>query len=74
MATKNNYVTYDLYEQKRETFLQEAEGNHMLRRAGLTQPNILASFGHHAAGWFGRLLVALGRRLEQMGCARQSPC
>jgi hypothetical protein len=74
VSRKSNYVTYDLYEQKRETFLQEAEGNHILRRAGLIQPNILAGFGHRAAGWFGRTFVSLGRRFEQMECAGQSPC
>lgn len=74
MPRKSNYTTFEPYELRRENFLNEAEGNHMLRRSGVTTPLFLLLFGQRAAGWFGRLLVSLGRRLEQLECAGQSTC
>ena len=56
-------------EERMRDRLHQAEAHRLLREAGIDQWGWLARQGCRVLGQLGRLLVALGRRLERYGVA-----
>ncbi len=65
MYTTNEYVIQRIHKDAYNRAYQEAEKLRALRRAGLLKPSLLSRISYRGMGCLGRLLVAVGQRLEQ---------
>ncbi len=69
MYTQCDYVWERVSKDSYDSAYREAEKLRALRRAGLMTSVRLPQLARRGLGRLGRLLVGLGRRLEQMGAA-----